>query len=167
MYNPAYNPSLLAHNAMPSVARDFEQDPRVRYLINLGDVVSMGGWGGEGPKNVVYRTPIGNTIHWSETGGGLDPLHLHQLRQWQGSYTGLPEYKPEPTPEDTALPQSRLDEMQKPWRPVPVPYSGPSGLDIYNTNDELDSGTLEETDVLDFGDDEDFLDDLRERLGDF
>ena len=167
LYNPAYNPSLLAHNAMPSVAREFEQDPRVRYLINLGDVVSMGGWGGEGPKNVVYRTPIGNTIHWSATGGGLDPLHLHQLRQWQGSYTGLPEYKPEPTPEDTALPQSRLDEMQKPWRPVPVPYSGPSGLDIYNTNDELDSGTLEETDVLDFGDDEDFLDDLRERLGDF
>ena len=167
LYNPAYNPSLLAHNAMPSVAREFEQDPRVRYLINLGDVVSMGGWGGEGPKNVVYRTPIGNTIHWSETGGGLDPLHLHQLRQWQGSYTGLPEYKPEPTPEDTALPQSRLDEMQKPGRPVPVPYWGPSGLDIYNTNDELDSGTLEETDVLDFGDDEDFLDDLRERLGNF
>ena len=168
LYNPAYNPSLLAHNSMPSVAKDFEQDQRVRYLINLGDIVSLGGWGGEGPKNVVYRTPIGNTIAWNETGGGLDPLHLHGLRQWQGPYwDGLPDYVPEPTPEDTALPQSRLDEMQKPWRPVPVPYSGPSGLDMYNTNDKLDSGNLEQTDVVDFGTDEEFLDDLRQRLGNF
>ena len=167
LYNPAYNPSLLAHSAMPSVAKDFEQDPRVRYLINVGDVVSMGGFGGEGPKNVVYRTPIGNTIHWNETGGGLDPLHLHLLRQWQGPYwDGLPDYKPEPTPEDTALPQSRLDEMQKPWRPEPQLYSGRSGLDAYNTN-ELDNRAMEQTDVVDFGTDENFLDDLRQRLGNF
>jgi hypothetical protein len=78
----------------------------------------------------------------------------------------MPDYVPEPTPEDTALPQSRLDEMQKPWRPVPVPYSGPSGLDIYNTN-ELDTGALEQTDIVDFGADEEFLDDLRQRLGNF
>ena len=116
----------------------------------------------------MYRTPIGNTIHWKETGGGLDPLHLHGLRQWQGPYwDGMPDYVPEPTPEDTALPQSRLDEMQKPWRPEPVPYSGPSGLDVYNTNDRLDSGNLEETDVVDFGTDAEFLDDLRQRLGNF
>ena len=117
----------------------------------------------------MYRTPIGNTVHWNETGGGIDPLHLHLLRQWQGAYwDGLPDHKPEPTPEETALPQSRLDEMQKPWRPEPQLYSGGSGLDVYNTNaNELAPGTLEETDVLDFGDDEDFLDDLRQRLGNF
>ena len=167
LYNPAYNPQLLLSHHMPSVAKEYEQDPRVRYLINLGDVVSMGGWGGEGPKNVVYRTPIGNTIHWSETGGGLDPLHLHQLRQWQGPYwDGLPDYEPELSPEDTALPQSRLDEMQKPWRPEPQLYSGGSGLDVYNTN-ELAPGNMEETGLVDFGDDEDFLDDLRQRLGNF
>ena len=66
LYNPAYNPQLIAAGWMPSVAKDYEQDPRVRYLINLGDGVSLGGMGGAGPKNVVYRTPLGNTIQWDE-----------------------------------------------------------------------------------------------------
>ena len=70
LYNPAYNPQLLAASQMPSVSKDFEQDPRVRYFINLGDVVSMGGFGTAGPKNVVYRTPLGNDMAWSSTGGG-------------------------------------------------------------------------------------------------
>jgi hypothetical protein len=48
-----------------------------------------------------------------------------------------------------------------------VLYLGPSGLDIYNTNDELDTGAVEQTDIVDFGADEEFLDDLRQRLGNF
>ena len=86
LYNPAYNPQLLSASQMPSVSKDFEQDPRVRYFINLGDMVSAGGFGTTGPKNVVYRTPLGNDMAWRSTGGGVDPYHLHVLRQWQGPY---------------------------------------------------------------------------------
>ena len=143
----------------------------MRYLINLGDGVSLGGMGGSGPKNVVYRTPLGNTIQWNETGGGLDPYHLHTLRQWQGPYwDGLDDDpKPLPTPESTGLPQERVDEMQGIYRPEPLEYTGPSGLaDLgpYPTN-ELDTGALAQGDVLDFGDDQGFLDDMRQRLGNF
>ena len=38
LYNPAYNPQLLLSHHMPSVAKEYEQDPRVRYLINLGKI---------------------------------------------------------------------------------------------------------------------------------
>ena len=44
-------------------AAPFEKDPRVRYFINLG---SSGGFGNEGPKNVVYRTPLYNTVHYKD-----------------------------------------------------------------------------------------------------
>ncbi len=81
-----YNPQLIASGMMPSVAKAFEKDPRVRYFINLGDLVSSGGFGTEGPKNVVYRTPLYNSIHYKDTGGGLDPYHNHVLRQWEGPY---------------------------------------------------------------------------------
>jgi hypothetical protein len=170
LYNPAYNPQLLAAGWMPSVAKDYEQDPRVRYLINLGDVVGLGGMGGAGPKNVVYRTPLGNTIQWNETGGGLDPYHLHTLRQWQGPYwDGLDDPKPLPTPESTGLPQERVDEMQGIYRPEVLEYTGPSGLAdlVEQQPNELDTGAMAQGDVLDFGDDEDFLNDLRQRLGNF
>ena len=73
---------------MPSVAKAFEKDPRVRYFINLGDLVSSGGFGTEGPKNVVYRTPLYNTVHYKDTGGGLDPYHNHVLRQWEPGNAG-------------------------------------------------------------------------------
>ena len=170
LYNPAYNPQLLAASQMPSVSKDFEQDPRVRYFINLGDVVSMGGFGTAGPKNVVYRTPLGNDMAWSSTGGG-DPYHLHVLRQWQGPYwDGLDDDpKPLPTPESTGLPQERVDEMQGIYRPEPLEYTGPSGLaDLgpYPTN-ELDTGALAQGEVLDFGDDQGFLSDMRQRFGNF
>ena len=104
-------------------------------------------------------------------GGGLDPYHLHTLRQWQGPYwDGLDDDpKPLPTPESTGLPQERVDEMQGIYRPEPLEYTGPSGLaDLgpYPTN-ELDTSTLAQGDVLDFGDDQGFLDDMRQRLGNF
>jgi len=122
LYNPAYNPQLLAASQMPSVSKEFEQDPRVRYFINLGDVVSMGGFGTAGPKNVVYRTPLGNDMRFRTTGGGADPYHLHVLRQWQGPYwTG--ETEPE-LPYDkrtlyeqhleTGLPEKRLEQLRVP-----------------------------------------------------
>ena len=174
LYNPAYNPQLIQAGWMPSVAKDFEQDQRVRYLINLGDGVSLGGLGGAGPKNVVYRTPLGNTIQWSETGGGLDPYHLHTLRQWQGGYwDGLPDDAPLLTPETMGVPQKRIDEMQEPLDIRPIEYTGPSGLadisgpSLQKPENELDSGNLDQTDLVDFGTDEGFLDELRQRLGNF
>lgn len=157
LFNPAYNPQLIQAGWMPSVAKDFEEDPRVRYLINLGDAVSLGGFGGEGPKNVVYRTPLGNTVNWSETGGGLDPYHLHTLRQWQGAYwDGLPD--PDPTPETAKLPQDRLDQLKQPFD-LQISDVSPEDarFDIDNT----------ETEKIDFGADESFIQDLRDRFGNF
>ena len=88
---------------MPSVAKNFEQDQRVRYLINLGDIVSLGGWGGEAQER---RLPHPDWQHdrverdWRRA----RPVTPARLRQWQGPYwDGLPDYVPEPTPEDTAL----------------------------------------------------------------
>ena len=160
LYNPAYNPQLVELGWMPSIAKEYEQDPRVRYFINLGDVVSLGGFGGEGPKNVVYRTPLGNTVQWSETGGGLDPYHLHTLRQWQGAYwDGLPDWQPEPTPESAKLPQERLDQLKQPF-----------DLQISDTAPEetaFDFGEEEDTEKVDFGADESFIQDLRDRYGNF
>ena len=91
--------------------------------------MGRGGLGGAGPKNVVYRTPLGNTVQWSETGGGLDPYHLHTLRQWQGGYwDGLPDDAPLLTPETMGVPQKRIDEMREPLDIRPIEYAGPSGL---------------------------------------
>ena len=53
---------------------DFEHDERVRYFIDLMDPVSVGGIGGTGPSNVVYRTD------WS-----LNPLVAHSVNQWAGA----------------------------------------------------------------------------------
>ena len=127
LYNPAYNPQLLSASQMPSVSKDFEQDPRVRYFINLGDMVSAGGFGTTGPKNVVYRTPLGNDMAWRSTGGGVDPYHLHVLRQWQGPYwSGSTEpelpYDKRTLYEqhlETGLSEERLKQMKVPFDPTP------------------------------------------------
>jgi len=75
------------------------------------------------------------------------------------------------TPETTGLPQKRIDEMREPLDIRPIEYVGPSGLaDISSSlqkNGELDSGTLDQTDLVDFGTDEGVLDELRQRLGNF
>ena len=120
--------------------------------------MSIGGLGGEGPKNVVYRTPLGNTVNWSETGGGLDPYHLHTLRQWQGAYwDGLPDPEPTPTPETAKLPQDRLDQLKQPF-----------DLDISDVSPEEAQFDFDNIgSEFDFGTDEEFIQDLRDRYGNF
>ncbi len=173
LYNPAYNPQLPLSGIIPSIAKNYESDPRVRYFINLGDVVSAGGFGRSGPKNVVYRTPLGNAMKWSQT-GGVDPYHLHVLRQWMGPYwdgADEPEIafeKRDPT--DTGLPQERMDQMQGPFdkealfselgTDARTPYYQESTQDVGVAN--VDDN---QTEVVDFGD-EAFLSDLREQYGD-
>ena len=145
----------------------------MRYFINLGDVVSAGGFGRSGPKNVVYRTPLGNAMKWSQT-GGVDPYHLHVLRQWMGPYWDGAE---EPViafekrdPIDTGLPQERMDQMQEPFdkealfselgADARTPYYQESTQDV-----GVDNVGANQTEVVDFGD-EAFLSDLREQYGD-
>ena len=172
LYNPAYNPQLLAASQVPSVSKDFESDPRVRYFINLGDVVSMGGWGTGGPKNVVYRTPLGNNMKWRSTGGGVDPYHLHVLRQWQGPYwTG--ESEPElPYDErtlfeqhqETGLPEERLKQLQLPTE-MTIESPEQISADISKRGDVgLAARAFAAPPVFDFRDDS-FLADLQQRLG--
>lgn len=68
VYNPAY--SMFARGS----SEEFEQDPNVRFFINVQDVVSMGGAGRQPPRNVVYRA-AGN------------PVSAHMLKQWKGGGT--------------------------------------------------------------------------------
>ena len=46
----------------------------MRYFINTGDVVSIGGIGSVGPVNMVSRNPR-----------SLNPLSNHSLEQWTGN----------------------------------------------------------------------------------
>ena len=184
LFNPAYNPQLPLSGVLPSIAKDYESDPRVRYFINLGDVVSAGGFGRVGPKNVVYRTPLGNAMKWSQT-GGVDPYHLHVLRQWMGPYGEgaeepvIPFEKRDPI--DTGLPQERMDQMQEPFDTEALraelerqagqtqAYPDPTGVhgvvDEPYTNVGVDTLPNNEAEVMDFGD-ETFLAELREQFGD-
>ena len=66
LFNPSYSPFVRG------VADQYEQDENVRYFINLGDMVSMGGIGHKAPANVVFRQPS-----WG-------PGKNHSLAQWQG-----------------------------------------------------------------------------------
>ena len=50
LYSPAYSPFLRG------TTDAFEKDSSVRYFINTGDVVSLGGMGHAAPANVVYRS---------------------------------------------------------------------------------------------------------------
>ena len=184
LFNPAYNPQLPLSGAIPSIAKNYESDPRVRYFINLGDVVSAGGFGRVGPKNVVYRTPLGNAMKWSQT-GGVDPYHLHVLRQWMGPYgegAEEPEIEFEKRdPIDTGLPQERMDQMQAPFDTEALraelerqagqtqAYPDPTGVhgvvDEPYTNVGVANLPDNETEVMDFGGDS-VLAELRKQFGD-
>ena len=72
-YNPVFSP-FAANN----VTDAFESDERVRYFIDLTDLVSIGDLGSKGPSNVVYRT------QWT-----LNPLAAHSVEQWTGAQTDV------------------------------------------------------------------------------
>ena len=72
LFNPAFTP--LSEN----ITDKYEADDRVRYFIDLSDVVSIGDLGSKGPSNVVYRN------NWN-------PLTAHKLVQWGGE-AGLEEH---------------------------------------------------------------------------
>ena len=67
-YNPVFTPFAA------NVTDKYEADERVRYFIDLTDLVSIGDLGSKGPENVVYRTK------WS-----FNPLAPHHLSQWFGN----------------------------------------------------------------------------------
>ena len=71
LYNPAYGAPGLYNIGSTS---DYEANPNVRYFINTGDVVSIGGIGSVGPVNMVSRNPR-----------SLNPLANHSLEQWTGN----------------------------------------------------------------------------------
>ena len=175
LYNPAYNPQLIASGQMPSVAKSFEKDPRVRYFINLGDVVSSGGFGTEGPKNVVYRTPLYNTVHYKHTGGGLDPYHNHVLRQWEGPYWDghtepempFSQRTMEERQRETGLPEERLRQLEQPF-PFEVKTPAEISSDVQKRDAAHYVGVADRDfaapEVFDYRDDE-FLADLQQRFG--
>lgn len=72
-YNPVFSPFAALDGG--NVTDKYEADDRVRYFIDLMDLVSIGDLGSQGPSNVVYRT--GNL--------SLNPLAPHQLSQWFGN----------------------------------------------------------------------------------
>lgn len=73
LYNPAYSPFLRG------LSDQYEQDENVRYFINLGDPVSIGGIGHKPPANVVFRQPS---------------LNMHSLSQWAGPGAKHVQYEP-------------------------------------------------------------------------
>ena len=75
LYNPAYSPF------MRGTSDQYEGDENVRYFINLGDPVSIGGIGHSPPANAVFRQP-----------GKLGAMH--SLSQWQGSGVQHAQYEP-------------------------------------------------------------------------
>lgn len=86
LYNPAFSPI-----ARENITEKYEADDRVRYFIDLADMVSVGNLGSRGPKNVVYRT------NWN-------PITAHKLEQWGGT-TGLKEHDlPDPPEKKAELP---------------------------------------------------------------
>ena len=84
LYNPTYTPTPFVKN----ITEKFEKDDRVRYFIDLLDPVSVGGLGGMGPKNAVYRSGFKE----------LGPFGTHKLMQWGGA-TGLHEHDAKPLAE--------------------------------------------------------------------
>ena len=69
LYNPAFSPFS------DNITDKYEADDRVRYFIDLSDVVSIGDLGSKGPNNVVYRN------NWN-------PITAHKLVQWGGAQEG-------------------------------------------------------------------------------
>ena len=175
LYNPAYNPQLIASGMMPSVAKAFEKDPRVRYFINLGDLVSSGGFGTEGPKNVVYRTPLYNSIHYKDTGGGLDPYHNHVLRQWEGPYWDGEVEGEMPfdqrtmfeKEQETGLSEDRLRQLEQPFS-LEIKTPAEIAKDVQKRDAAGYVGVADRDfaapEVFDYGDDA-FLADLQQRFG--
>ena len=93
LYNPAYSPFLRG------TSDQYEGDENVRYFINLGDMVSIGGIGHSAPANVVFHQPssnIGNN---------------HSLAQWQGSGDHHGHY--EPPPEERVYPTKEPMEFRR------------------------------------------------------
>ena len=82
LYNPAFSPFT------ENITDKYEADDRVRYFIDLSDVVSVGDLGSNGPSNVVYRN------NWN-------PITAHKLVQWGGE-TGLAEHDEESAPIEKA-----------------------------------------------------------------
>ena len=87
LYNPAFSP--LTEN----ITDKYEGDDRVRYFIDLSDLVSVGNIGSKGPTNVVYRN------NWN-------PVTAHALVQWGGE-AGLAEHDAAVEAETAALPLSK------------------------------------------------------------
>ena len=88
LYNPAYSPLLRG------TSDAYESTESVRYFINLGDPVSIGGIGHSGPSNVVYKQP-----------GTKAGAFNHDLSQWQGSAEHHVQYN--------APPDHRVYQMHK------------------------------------------------------
>jgi hypothetical protein len=123
-------------------------------------------------------------MKWSQT-GGVDPYHLHVLRQWMGPYGEgaeepvIPFEKRDPI--DTGLPQERMDQMQGPFDTAALraelqrqgaqrtPYSDPTGVHGVVEEPYTNVGVANLPDpsaeVMDFGDDA-FLAELRKQFGD-
>ena len=70
LFNPVFSP--LAHS---NVTDKYESDERVRWFIDLLDLVSIGDLGSAGPANAVYRT----NFSWN-------PIGPHDLTAWAGDY---------------------------------------------------------------------------------
>ena len=111
-------------------------------------------------------------MKWRSTGGGVDPYHLHVLRQWQGPYwTG--ESEPElPYDErtlfeqhqETGLPEERLKQLQVPTE-MTIESPEQISADISKRGDAgLAARAFAAPPVFDFRDDS-FLADLQQRLG--
>ena len=98
LYSPAYSPFLRGSTDA------YERDENVRYFINLGDLVSIGGIGHSAPANVVFHQPgtIGNN---------------HSLAQWQGSGDHHGQYEPPPEekvhPQKAPIPFRRRDDEEE------------------------------------------------------
>ena len=136
MFNPSYSPF------MQGVSDQYEGDENVRYFINLGDVVSIGGIGHSAPANVVFHQPgsIGSN---------------HSLAQWQGSGDHHGHYEPPPEervhPKKEPVPFRRRDDEEE------ALFYETDNVNIPEPASELDVGLESASDyvfgegALDFG----------------
>ena len=128
LFNPSYSPFVRG------VADQYEQDENVRYFINMGDMVSLGGIGHKAPANVVFVQP--STLNVGTN---------HSLAQWQGSGVHHKQY--EPPPDHRVYPTHSPLRLAGPQEDEEQFYK----KDVVDA--ELSEGVVNEQGTLDFGSD--------------
>lgn len=116
LYNPAYSPFV----GSALVAR-YEADANVRFFVNTGDIVSIGGLGAKGPVNAVYHHNGSHKLsqwQWPQGSSGTtyyepvpDRVHVHPAPMTvRRQLPGATDFSPEQILANTIVESSSVKE---------------------------------------------------------